>query len=222
MNPQKLKKTRVFIVDDHIIFRQGLKVLLEEIDWVEHVGEAENGEDFLEMFKKQIADIVLMDIKMPKVNGINSTKLIKQRFPDLKIIALSMFGEGEYLEEIIQAGASGYLLKNVDKEELEKALSTVINGGNYYSQEMISVVTSSLINRKTDDKAKEIVSSFTERELEILELVCQGLNNIEIAKILDLSPRTVGGHRNNMLSKSGLKNTAALVSFAITNNIVKK
>lgn len=218
----KKSKTKVYITDDHLIFRQGLRLLLESIDWVECAGEAENGEKLMEVFRKNTADVVLMDIKMPKLDGIQTTKQLLEKYPDVKIIALSMFDEGEFLEEMLQAGAMGYLLKNVDKSELEKALQAVCEGRNYFCQEMISVVTNSLLHKKTEDKTKDAFSSFTERELEILQLVCQGLNNIEIGKKLGLSPRTVGGHRNNMLAKSGLKNTAALVSSAISTKLFSK
>ena len=176
----------------------------------------------MEVLSKNSSYVLLMDIKMNKLVGIQTTKQLLEKYPDVKIIALSMFDEGEFLEEMLQAGAMGYLLKNVDKSELEKALQAVCEGRNYFCQEMISVVTNSLLHKKTEDKTKDAFSSFTERELEILQLVCQGLNNIEIGKKLGLSPRTVGGHRNNMLAKSGLKNTAALVSSAISTKLFSK
>lgn len=131
-----------------------------------------------------------------------------------------MFGENEYVEEMLQAGALGYLLKNIGKEELIKAIENIAQEKGYFSDEILVMVTRKVFNAKQATKEKGILDSFTKRELEVLQLVSQGLSNAEIAKKLDISPRTVGGHRNNMLSKSGLKNTAALVSFALKNNVI--
>jgi DNA-binding NarL/FixJ family response regulator len=161
-----------------------------------------------------------MDIKMPGINGIETTRRALEIKPDLKILALSMFGENEYVEEMLQAGALGYLLKNIGKEELMKAIDNISQEKGYFSDEILVMVTRKVFNAKQENKEKNILDSFTKREIEVLQLVSQGYSNADIAEKLQISPRTVGGHRNNMLSKSGLKNTAALVSFALKNNAI--
>ncbi len=212
---------KIIIVDDHFIFRNGLKDLLAEIPDVEILGEASSGEEFLEMLSKVKPDIVFMDIKMPGMNGIETTKKALEMVSDLKILALSMFGENEYVEEMLQAGAMGYLLKNIGKDDLVKAIDNISNEKGYFSDEILVLVTRKVFNAKQVSKEKNILDSFTKRELEVLQLVSEGYSNADIADKLKISPRTVGGHRNNMLSKSGLKNTAALVSFALKNKAIK-
>ena len=211
---------KIYIVDDHFIFRNGLKDLLIELPAVEVIGEASSGEEFLENLPDINPDIVFMDIKMSGINGIETTKRALEIQPDLKILALSMFGDNEYVEEMLQAGAMGYLLKNIGKEELMKALENISNDKGYFSDEILVMVTRKVFNARKKTAEQSILESFTKRELEVLELVSQGYSNAEIADKLDISPRTVGGHRNNMLSKSGLKNTAALVSFALKNKAI--
>ncbi len=211
---------KVMIVDDHFIFRNGLKDLLEEIPEAEVIGEASSGSEFLELLSSHEPDIVFMDIKMPGMNGIETTRKALEEYPGLKILALSMFGEGEYVEEMLQAGAMGYLLKNIGKEELIKAIDNIANEKGYFSDEILVMVTRQVFNAKKKSEEQSIIESLTKRELEVLQLVSQGFSNLEIADKLDISPRTVGGHRNNMLSKSGLKNTAALISFAMKNQAI--
>jgi DNA-binding NarL/FixJ family response regulator len=212
---------KIIIVDDHFIFRSGLKELLSGLPEVEILGEAESGEQFLEMLDHMNPDIVFMDIKMPGMNGIETTRKALEKIPDLKILALSMFGESDYVEEMLQAGAMGYLLKNIGKADLVKAIENISEGRGYFSDEILVMVTRKVFNAKQVSKDKSILDSFTKRELEVLQLVSQGMSNADIANTLDISPRTVGGHRNNMLTKSGLKNTAALISFAIKHKAIK-
>jgi DNA-binding NarL/FixJ family response regulator len=211
---------KIIIVDDHFIFRNGLKELLSEIPGVEVVGEAENGYEFLSLIESIFPDLVFMDIKMPGISGIETTRKALELYPDLKILALSMFGESDYVEEMLQAGALGYLLKNIGKTELLKAIENISEGKGYFSDEILVMVTRKVFNAKQVNKEQAILKSFTKRELEVLKLVSQGMSNADIAKKLEISPRTVGGHRNNMLTKSGLKNTAALISFAIKHKVI--
>lgn len=211
---------KIVIVDDHFIFRNGLRDLLAEVPGVEVIGEADSGEKFLEMLEVLKPDIVFMDIKMSGINGIETTRKALERQPDLKVLALSMFGENEYVEEMLQAGALGYLLKNIGKEELIKAIDNIFHEKGYFSDEILVMVTRKVFNAKQETREKSILESFTRREIEVLQLVSQGHSNTDIAEKLKISPRTVGGHRNNMLSKSGMKNTAALVSFALKNHAI--
>lgn len=209
------------VVDDHYIFRNGLIDLLEEIENVELAGEASSGKEFLELVQEVNPDIVFMDIKMPEMNGIEATAIAMEKYPDLKIVALSMFGDSEYLDEMLQAGAIGYLLKNIGREDLEKAIKNIAEGKGYFSEEMLILVTRKVFARKGEEQIKSVIDSFTKRELEVLELVCKGFSNNQIAEMLHISPRTVGGHRNNLLSKTSLKNSASLVSFAMKHKLVK-
>ncbi|MBW6478478.1 MAG: response regulator transcription factor [Bacteroidales bacterium] len=211
---------KIMIVDDHFIFRNGLKDLLDEIPDAEVIGEASSGEEFLESLSTHNPDIVFMDIKMPGISGIETTRKALEINPGLKILALSMYGEGEYVEEMLQAGALGYLLKNIGKQELVKAIDNIANEKGYFSDEILVMVTRQVFNAKKKSEEQSILESFTRRELEVLQLVSQGYSTTEIASQLEISPRTVGGHRNNMLSKSGLKNTAALISFAVKNHVI--
>jgi DNA-binding NarL/FixJ family response regulator len=211
---------KIIIVDDHFIFRNGLRDLMEEIPSANVIAEASSGEEFIEILPGLNPDLVFMDIKMPGMNGVETTRKALEMFPDLKILALSMFGEAEYVEEMLQAGAMGYLLKNIGKDELKKAIDNIANDKGYFSDEILVMVTRQVFNARQKSTERNILDSFTKRELEVLQLVSQGYSNTEIAEMLEISPRTVGGHRNNMLSKSGLKNTAALVSFALKNQAI--
>ncbi len=211
---------KVFIVDDHAIFRKGLKALLDELPIAEFAGEASNGKEFLEKIQRKPPEIVLMDVKMPVMDGLEATLRALETHPDLKIITLSMFDDQEYLEEMIQAGAVGYMLKNISKEHLEKAIEKITAGGSYFCENMIMVATKKETKNKQDAEKQQIIDSLSKRELEILELICKGFSTKQISEKLSISPRTVDGHRNNMIKKTGFNNTPALVSFAINNNLV--
>jgi DNA-binding NarL/FixJ family response regulator len=207
---------RVIVVDDHIIFRKGLHTILNEIDLVKVVGEASNGNELLDLLKKQETDIIFMDIKMPVVNGIEATRKVLAKYPEIKIIALTMFEEISYFNEMIDAGASGFLLKKTTSEELEKAISMVLLDESYFSEEFMSTV-----NLHIKPKQKDQFINLTDREQEVLELICKGNSNAEISKFLGLSSRTIDGHRAKLLEKTGAKNAPSLVMFAIRNGLVK-
>lgn len=214
-------KIRLYVVEDQQIFRNGLKMLLGEMPEIELIGEASNGQEFLDFIDKTLPDIVLMDIKMPIMDGIEATRIAIHKFPDLKIVALSMFGEEEYLIKMLEAGIRGFLLKTVQEEELKQALEMIIQGRNYFSNELLPAMTSSLLRKKDKEKELDIINEkLTRREVEILQLICNGYTNKEIADKCFISPRTAGGHRNNLLAKTGCKNTAELVSYAIKNDLI--
>ncbi|MBN2728185.1 MAG: response regulator transcription factor [Bacteroidales bacterium] len=206
------------IVDDHEIFRNGLKMVLNRLKYIDIVGEAENGSEFLQMLDADnLPDIVLMDIEMPQMNGIDATRLALEKHPDLRIIALTMFNEDEYIQNMIDLGVKGFLIKNINKETLDRAIQTVNNGGSFYSEELFSFFTRQL-SKETPKKSD--IPELTRREKETLQLICEGLSNSEIADALYISERTVIGHKSNLLAKSGCKNTLSLVSFAIKNKMV--
>ncbi len=206
---------KVIIVDDHVIFRKGLYTILNEIDFVKVVGEASNGNELLELLKKQPADVILMDIKMPVMDGIEATKKVLAKYPGIKIIALTMFEEISYFNKMIEAGASGFLLKKTTSEELERAINLVLEDESYFSEEFMNSV-----NVYLKPKQKESSITLTDREQEVLELICKGYSNVEIASFLGVSSRTVDGFRARLFEKTGAKNAPNLVMFAIKNGLV--
>jgi DNA-binding NarL/FixJ family response regulator len=218
-----MEKINVLIVEDQTIFRSGLKLLLNEIPEVNVMDEASNGKEFLEIIKEKMPDIVLMDIKMPVMDGIEATKTALGLYPQIKVLVLSMFGEEEYLIRMLEAGVRGFLLKNVEEDELRKALMIVSEGKNYFSNELLPALTNSFMKKKTyTDEKDNILEKLTRRELEVLEYICKGFTNKEIAETCFISPRTAGGHRTNLLEKTGCKNTAELVGFGIRFNLFKQ
>ena len=208
---------KVIIVDDHIIFRKGLSATLNEIDFVKVVGEASNGNELLDLLKNQDADIILMDIKMPGMDGVEATKKVSLKYSHIKVIALTMFEEISYFNKMIEAGAAGFLLKKTTSEELERAINMVfLEDESYFSEEFMNSVN---VHIKPKQKTTEIV--LTEREQEVLELICKGNSNNEIAKLLGVSSRTVDGFRAKLLEKTGAKNAPNLVMFAIKHGLIR-
>jgi len=219
--------TKIIIVDDHLIFRKGLSLLLNEIPNINVIGEASNGVELLNLLNMLSPDLIFMDIKMPEMNGIETTKLVLERFPHIKIFALSMFGEEEYLQSMIEAGADGFILKKAEKEEIENAINFAREGKSYFSYVLFDILVKKFGNSKNpnDEEKKEddfVNPKLSHRELEVLQLICKGCSNIEIAQILFISPRTVDGHKANILSKTGVKNTANLILYALNHKIVDK
>ncbi len=214
-----MKKRRVILVDDHALFRGGLRGLLERFANVEVVGEASDGDEFLEMIESITADVVFMDISMERVSGDIATQRALARFPDLKVITLSMFGDEHYYSRMVQSGARGFLLKNSDISEVVEAIENVCEGGDYFSRELLESLRNTMHNTSVDqsDQNNEILSN---RETEILIGVCQGLSNQEIGEKLFISKRTVDKHRANIMEKIGCKNTANLVVYAIRNHLI--
>ncbi len=211
-------KINIYIVDDHSLFRNGLKLLLSAFPEIQVISECSTGAEFLQALKVSLPDVVLMDIEMPVMNGIEATRQAIEKYPELKIITLSMFGEEEYYYKMIDAGAKGFILKNSDIDEVIKAIKTVVQGNTYFSQELLyNVVKNFREVRKTD----QIQLQLSQRELEILEYICKGLSNQEIAKELNISKRTVDKHRSNILSKTDTKNTASLVMFAVEHRLIE-
>jgi DNA-binding NarL/FixJ family response regulator len=212
------EKLKIFIVDDHEFFRNGLKMVINRLKYAKVTGEAANGKDFLEMLPHEEPDIVLIDIQMPLMNGIEATRLALEEYPDLKIVALTMFDDEEYVQSMIDAGAKGFLLKNITKEILDQALQAIQSGKNYYSPELFNFFTRKIVSepRQDDDEVQ-----LTRREKEILQLICDGLTNKEIADRLFISERTVVGHKSNLLAKTNTKSSVGLLSYAIRNKLVE-
>ncbi len=212
-----MKKYRLLIVDDHKMFRSGLRFILSDIPEIEIIGEAANGLELLEILKDNVVDIILMDINMPKMNGIEATSEALKIDPKLNIIVLSMHGEEAYYDQMIAAGVKGFLLKNSDVDELKLALHAIINGGTYFSQELLI----SILDKKKSKALQNDLVKFTQREMQVLKLICEGFSNVDIAVKLFISQRTVDRHRANLLSKTSCHNSISLVMYAIKNKIIE-
>jgi len=216
-----MSKYKIVLVDDHDILRDGLKFTLSQLDFAEVIAEARNGKEFLQVMEKAMPDVVLMDIAMPLMDGIEATKEILKKLPDLKIIALTMFGDEAYYFKMIHAGARGFVLKKSGIDELEKAIVAVAEGDNYFSNELLRNIIVNIGNNKLKNVISETPVNLTKRETEILQQVCYGCTNHEIAEKLHISIKTVENHRNSLLSKTNSKNTVSLVMYAIKNKLIE-
>ncbi|GET22840.1 response regulator [Prolixibacter denitrificans] len=206
-----MKKLNIYLVDDHALFREGLRFLLSDMGAVDTIYEAENGEQFIRMLPEHPAGLVLLDIEMPEMGGIEAAQKALAIQPDLKIIALSMYSDENYYLSMIDAGAQGFLLKNSSFDEVKRAITEVAAGKTYFSAEILKSILQSMKSRKDESKDNEL----TEREAEILCQICNGLSNNEIGELLSISKRTVDKHRENLLQKTQSRNTANLVIYAI-------
>jgi DNA-binding NarL/FixJ family response regulator len=213
-------KIKLFLVDDHDIVRDGLKSLLSNSTEIKIIGEAANGAQFFNALHNEIPDILLLDISLPDVSGIEIAKKLNESNPEIGILILSMFTDEDFIINAIKVGARGYLPKNSKKEELINAITIVFNGGEYYPVSINEIVAKSYIN-KMKNKSISLVELLTDREKEIMHLVVDGLSNNEIAEKLFISVRTVETHKSRVIQKLGLKSTVDLVKFAIKNKIIE-
>lgn len=219
MDTKSSQKLKIYIVDDHKLFREGLKLLLSNQEFVRHIYEASNGKEFIENLSFVDCDIVLMDIEMPEMNGIEATGAALRVKPGLKVIVLSMYGDEQYYYKMVDAGVKGFVLKNSGIEKVIEAIHRVAAGENYFSEELLVNILNHM--REGGKPEPEVPDNeISGRELEILYHVCLGLSNQEIADKLFISKRTVDKHRANLLSKTGCRNTAALVMYTIKNKMI--
>ncbi|PAU94443.1 DNA-binding response regulator [Aliifodinibius salipaludis] len=210
---------KILLADDHDIVRDGIKMLLEDDVGFTITAEAENGKEAIEACKNHDIDLIIMDINMPEMNGIEATETIKESFPEIKILALTMMDEDQHIREMIEAGASGYILKSSDKMELVDAITTILDGKHYFSDDATQSVMMDIV-KGTNQKDNSDPGNITKREKEVLELIVEQYTNQEIAEELYISTRTVDAHRRNLLQKTGAKNTAGLVTYAIKYDLV--
>jgi DNA-binding NarL/FixJ family response regulator len=210
-----MTKIRLVLADDHALIRVGFKTLLHKSDLLEIVGEAENGAKLVELVSQTMPDIVLADITMPKLTGLEALEAIKQKYPTVKFMILTMHEEREYIMRALAAGTEAYLLKNIEKEELEKAITTVYGGGKYFSPAIAYILAESV------SKPLPEQNEITSREKEVLEMVAEGHSTKVIADKLSISIRTVESHRVHLLKKLHVSNTAELIKKSIVLKLIR-
>ena len=210
-----MNKIRLLLADDHPLIRAGFKSMLVKNERFEIVGEAENGTDLLTLTAELSPDMILTDISMPGMNGLEALQKVKKQYPAIKCIVLTMHEEREYIMNALKSGAEGYLLKSIEGSELEKAILVVFHGGKYFSPLITSILADSVARPELSE-----VGDITPREKEVLELVAQGKSTKQIADLLGISIRTVESHRINMLKKMKVNNTAELIRKAIDMKIL--
>lgn len=216
-----MKKISIALVDDHVLFRKGLAAVLKTFESIEVVHQASNGVELLEMLKNVEVDVVLLDLEMQGMDGMQTTKKLNEAFPEVKIIILSMYDDDHFIQHLMELGANGYLLKDTEPEEVIIAVQSAYENGFYFNERVSKVVINGLIKK---NKVKPVFRGnvkLSPRELEVLALICQEQTNVEIGEQLFLSSRTIEGYRNRLLEKTNTRNTAGLVVFALKNNLVE-
>lgn len=215
------KKIRIILADDHRIFRDGMKALLNENSDIQLLGEGSDGNELMELLKIHQPDLVILDISMPGLSGIELTKLIHNLYPDIRIMILSMHTNEEFVMNAIHAGAKAYLPKDTSKAELFEAIQSLMAGGEFYSKSVSENFMKSFIKKSRTDQNLLVNEELTLREIEILKLVATGISHKEVAEMLFISPKTVDAHKNHIMQKLKLKNTAELVLYAVTHKIIE-
>lgn len=213
-------KTKIAIVDDHEVFRQGIAALFNNDDDFEIVFQASNGIDFIDKNQNETVDIVLMDLEMPELNGIETLERMVQQNLTTKVIILSSHQEEKFIVHLMELGASGYLIKEASFDDIRLALSSVRDTGYYFSEYVSKMMLHGLLNKNRVKPNFKNINTLSDRELDVLKLICQELTTAEIAEKLFISPRTVDGHRNHIMEKTGARNTAGMVVFALKNKLV--
>ena len=215
-----MDKIRVFLVDDHTVVRQGLRRILESDDEIEIVGEAGDGRTAVELVQKLRPHVIVMDVAMPELNGIEATRQIVKRVEGAKVLVLSMHGDDIYVRQALKAGARGYLLKDSEDLDLIKAVKAIRAGGSFFSPPVSKVVLSGYLGDKGEGELESSVTRLTDREREVLQLIAEGKTNKDVAHALTVSVNTVETHRKHIMEKLDLHNTAELVRFAIRTKMV--
>jgi DNA-binding NarL/FixJ family response regulator len=215
-----VKLPRIIIVDDHSLFREGIRLIIEHEELGEVICEAENGLDFLEKLENGIPDLVLMDIEMPIMNGIEATQRAVVKHPSLKVLALTMADERDIYLDMVNAGAKGFIWKNSGKRELERAIKMILAGESYFSNDLLLQIIQKY-NRAPQPQQEIAPPELTERDMEVLQLLCEGYTPSEIADKIFKSIKTVEAHRSKLLQKTDTKNTINLVLYAIKNKLVE-
>ena len=210
---------RIVLADDHEIFRDGFRVMLKKQPGVELVGEAADGEELIKLVEELQPDVVVTDIKMPKLDGIKAAKMITKKYPHIGVISLSMFDEENLIIDMLEAGAKGYLLKNAHKDEIIAAVEAVYRDQTYYCNHTSRKLTKMIAESSFNPNRRPHRPEFTESEILVMKFICQELSNREIAMNLKLSVRTIEGYREKIQEKISARNTAGIVVYAIKNSI---
>jgi DNA-binding NarL/FixJ family response regulator len=215
------KIIRILIADDHTMFVDGIHSILQNVKDIRVVGRCFEGPAVIDFVKEQDVDIILLDVNLPGMSGIEVTKELQKSKPKIKILAISMFNEESYVTEILNHGASGYILKNTGREELLKAIRTVQGGKSYFSKDVTQTIMKGLMNqRKSGSKSEKFYPKISRREREVLKLIAQEFTTQEIANQLFISLKTVESHRSSLLSKMNARNSAGMVRIAMENNLL--
>ena len=223
-----MKKIRLLIADDHSVVREGIRLVLRSSSAFVIVAEAENGEEAVKLARKHTPDIVIMDISMPRLNGIDATSAIKAENPDIKVIILTVHEDEEYVYQILRAGASGYVLKSAGKKEIFAAIKSAMSGERFFSPGISKIIIESFIRRAKEQthlpqsRPTPNGNRLTRRETEVLQYIAQGFTNRKIAETLFLSIRTVNTHRTNLMQKLDIHDTARLVRYAMENGLTNE
>ena len=213
---------KILLADDHLLFRDGIKSLLNDIDNIEIIEEVANGKELLKKLETSSPDIIIVDISMPLMSGIEATRIITEEYPAIKVLILSMHNDEEFILDSIKSGAKGYLPKDTGRDELLKAIYSISNGEEYYNKDISDTILKAIIKKtKSGSKLINKIPTLTNREIEIIKLVAEGFLNKEIADKLCISIRTVDSHKNNIMQKLKLNSTVDLVKYAIRNNLIE-
>jgi len=215
------KRIKLLLVDDHPVVRKGIRSYLENVDSVKVLGEATNGEEAVAMTRELSPDVVLMDIEMPKMSGLEATQAIRKEFPGIKILILTVHNTKYYVMQILQAGAKGYVLKDAPPEVLLKGIEAVMESDSFFSHDLSQVVLNQYLAEEADATCASAISNLTKREIEVLEKIAAGESNKEIADHLGMGVRTVETHRERVMDKLNIHSVAGLTKYAITNGIAK-
>jgi len=218
--PSKYTPITVILADDHEIFRDGFRVMLTKIPSIQLLEEASNGKELIDLARKLKPDVIITDIKMPELDGVEATKILTGESPEIGIIAFSMFDEENLIVDMLEAGARGYLIKNAQKDEIIEAVKTVFDGDTYYCRNTSMKLMHMMAQSKFNPYKKAEDPNFKENELKVIKLICEEKSNKEIAEELNLSKRTIEGYRENILEKIGAKNTAGIVMYALRHKII--
>lgn len=218
-----MQKIKLIIADDQVLFLKGLRLLIHTFDSIQLIAEARNGIELLKEIEIHAPDVVLIDLKMPEMDGIEATQQIKEKYPEVKILLLSMYHDEGIINHVMKIGANGYLLKNEEPAILKKAIETVMKSDFYFSEYVSKALLKGIQqpSLKKEKMSAEENSPLSQRELEVLQLICQEYTSSEISEQLFISIRTVEGHRKNLLGKTGVRNTAGLVLYAIKNKLLE-
>jgi DNA-binding NarL/FixJ family response regulator len=219
-----IERIKILLADDHQLILDGINLLVKDAPDIDVVDEANHGEEVLDVLSRRKIDVVLMDVNMPVMDGITTTREIKENYPDVRVLALTMVNEGPIITKMLDAGAAGYILKNTNKDELLSAIRKVAAGNKYFSSDVSETMMNNFASAK--EKMKNAQNSIlrdhlTSREIEIIKLIVEGYSNAEIAEKLIRSPRTIDTHRTNIMKKINVHNIAGLIKYAMANGLME-